>query len=908
MAQTAPKHCSSPASLRTIALSATVGSMILLAGVHADTPRPEPAPPINRAGDDGALARANVQDAEGRPEPVQPDAPQASDEPPLNANGNGTDGTVPSAARRPTDDVKVPFTFKDAPIEETFAWIAETTGKVVIPLNIAALRTKKITVINDEPIDKQTALDLLFQAFRLSQVAVFEREDVIIIDSLTNLPANIPPVIPSTEDIMQRTERGAIVIKIFQIKKTAATTIGDLISNTMLPDYATLSVDENSNRIAIMADIGLCQEVQNLINQLDVPPVDVITETFYLKYVSVENVYNNILDLYEGGPLVSFTGGTSGVARNARNQANRGVPNQAGRAATAVTAQGVRPSAELRVTTNPQLNSITVAGEVSMVKEIKGLIVDHWDRAAKPEITRVYELKYTDPIKMRDLLQSLLEQGGSGTSSAARAASGQRPGGGAAGQSGATESVRGLYRIEAYPDSNTLVVMAKTEESFPFLDSMIAAIDQRINPSLPLVIELKHAEAEQVADLMNVLLSEAGAGLTLERRATGLSQSVGSDLGGEGAAAGGATGGTAGAPGEMRFPWQSGRQRDDQAEVSPLIGKVRIVPMARNNSIVIVAPNEYRDAVRDLILENFDRPSRQVLISAIIAEIQLSDALALGLRYSNSDAILSPTRPDNAIGGSGEVSVGLEDFTSVFNTSTLDAGISVNILLQALAQKNRIRILQQPSVFTSENQEAEFFTGQDVPFINNSNVTDVGGVTQSFDYKPVGVRLDVRPRITVEGHVEMEINLELSSIVPGETLFGGFILDRRETISRITVKNGQTVVLSGILTQRESAITRKIPLLGDIPLIGELFTSRENETTDTELFAFITPSVVNHPDDNDNNYNQGDLKLLDEFGKPLKKQTPTSVQDRRNRLTPSEESQQELEDALEQEYQQQTQP
>jgi type II secretion system protein D len=866
------------ASLRLVALLAAASSTVWLASAGADTPRPEPAAPINRA-EPVAVAEANLQEEPngGRPQPAgnetarQAEAQDENGE--ANANANGA--VVPTSTRRPTDNVKVPFTFKDAPIEETFAWIAETTGKVVMPLNLAQLRTKRITVINDEPIDKQTALDLLFQAFRLSQVAVFEKPDVIIIDVLTNLPANIPPVIPDTEDIMERRERGAIVIKIFQIKKTAASMIGDQISNTMLPDYATISVDENSNRIVVMGDIGLCQEIQNLIDQLDVPPVDTKTETFYLKYIAADTVYNNILDLYEEGSLTSLSAGTGGAQRNLRGAAAARQAAQQGRQTT-MTASGVRPTADLRVTTVPQHNAVSVAGEVSVVEAIGKLIRDDWDLPLRPEVTKVYELKFTDPIKVRDLLQSILEQGG--TSSAARTAGGQqRPGfNQAGGQGGATQSVEGIFRIEAYADSNNLIVVAKTREAFPFLDAMIEAIDQPINPGGTILIPLKHAEAEQVADLLNVLLAEAGANLTLQRAATGLTQSVGSEIGGQagGVGAGGTGGnGTATAPTDMRFPWQSGRQRDDQAEVSPLVGKVRIVPMARNNSIMILAPNEYREAVRSLVVQ-LDQPSRQVMISAVVAEIQLTDALALGLRFSNSDAIFNTARPDASVGGNISGSGGLENFTSLFNTSVLDANISVNILVQALKQQNRIRVLQQPRVFTSENQEAQFFQGQDIPFITDSNITDIGGVTQSFDYLPVGVRLDVRPRITVEGHVEMEINLELSSIVPGETLFGGFIIDRRETISRITVKNGQTIVLSGILTDRESVITRKIPLLGDIPFLGEFFTSRDNETTTTELVAFITPSVVNHPDENDFNFNVEDRESLRDYSLPIKKHHP----------------------------------
>ncbi|MCZ6655039.1 MAG: type II and III secretion system protein, partial [Planctomycetota bacterium] len=136
----------------------------------------------------------------------------------------------------------------------------------------------------------------------------------------------------------------------------------------------------------------------------------------------------------------------------------------------------------------------------------------------------------------------------------------------------------------------------------------------------------------------------------------------------------------------------------------------------------------------------------------------------------------------------------------------------------------------------------------------------------------VGIMLNVRPQITVEKDVDLEINLELSSIVPGQVLFGGFIVDRRETTTQIIVKNGQTIVLSGILRDTESQITRKIPILGDIPLLGELFTSRETAKSRTELLVFITPVVVDNPSENDTNFNVGERQRLEELTRPLKEQ------------------------------------
>ena len=117
------------------------------------------------------------------------------------------------------------------------------------------------------------------------------------------------------------------------------------------------------------------------------------------------------------------------------------------------------------------------------------------------------------------------------------------------------------------------------------------------------------------------------------------------------------------------------------------------------------------------------------------------------------------------------------------------------------------------------------------------------------------------------------------------TLFGGAIIDRRSTTTAITVKNGQTIVVSGILRESESKITRKVPFFGDIPLIGELFTSRENRTVTSELVAFITPVVVASPDANDE-LNLPDLQRLEIMTRPLPEQVDTEGYVRERILEP----------------------
>jgi general secretion pathway protein D len=475
---------------------------------------------------------------------------------------------------------------------------------------------------------------------------------------------------------------------------------------------------------------------------------------------------------------------------------------------------------------------------------------------------------------MRDMLQELLG-GGTGAAGARRAPAG---GTAAAGRGDVSDVVSGIYQIQAYEDSTALVVICKTEESFEFLDALIEDLDQPVFPMLPIVVELKHANAELVADTVNVILAPSGARVELPRQQTGLR---GIDVGGgltesetgiAGSTGETGTGGTTTEAGTMTFPWQQARPTEDEAEPSSLIGKVRVVPIHRQNAVMILASPEYRDAVRGLV-EDLDKPGRRVMIAAIIAEVQLNDDLALGVRFSDSPAVRTGELPDYRLGGFADFLGQATDVLSgLFDTSTLDVNTSVQVAIQALAQKTKLRVIQEPRVFTADNQEAAFFEGRDVPILTTSQVTDVGTVTESVEYVAIGVGLNVRPRITSHGDIDLEVNLKLSNIDPSGEILESPVFQRRETSTQIIVRNGQTVVISGILRDEESRIDRKVPLLGDVPLFGELFKSREYGTTRTELLAFITPVIVDNPTENDSNFNVPARQRLEDLVRPLKEQ------------------------------------
>jgi len=825
--------------MMTIVATALLAPMAL-----AQNGRPAPSEPETRGRD---LARADIR----------PDRPEPED------NGQLTPRRTPSGPVRDREipDEQVILAFDDVSVMETVPFIVQTTGKVVMPLQPGALKGRKISLVNDKPVSRAEALDLLFTAFRLNGIGIIERDDIIIIDTLDNIArTNLPPVIDATQDVMDRSDIGVVVLKLFKLDEAPVEDIAEQLESLFqLGDK--LAVDPNSNQIMVLGDIGLQQQIQRIVNELDETWINAETRTFRLRYADAGEVSDNIYDLFESD-------GTSSTQRRTGRRTSRN-PRQA---AQQVPGVGPGPSVELRVTVSVPQNSLTVQAAPSIVREIDELIHTEWDLPRAPETSKIYALKYTDPIKVRDLLRELLGAGRSGTSRAA--SSRGTPGG--QGRSDVAEQLGGVYQIEAYPDANSLVVLCKTTESLDFLDHLVSELDQPTEVGLPQIVALKHASAVEVAQEINALLS-TGGNITLDAPETGL---TGEGIEGQDSQSGGATttGGGAGAgqtAGQIQLPWQRGQQPEDQSPESALIGKTRVVPIVRQNALAVLAPPSMREPITNAIMQ-FDKPGRQVMISAIIAEVELTDEFALGLRVSNSGDILGGGNPDNRIGGTFNTSASEDPFLDdLFDTSVLDVSVNINAVIQALDEVTNVRILQQPRVFTADNQEAQFFDGQDFPFLTNTQTTDQGTVNESTEYRPVGIFLNVRPRITSQKDIDLDINLELSSIVPGQTQFGSAIVDRRTTTTNVILQDRQTIVLSGILTDRESQITRKVPFLGDIPLLGELFTSRENSKTTTELIAFITPHVVDSPSELEE-FNQKDNYRLDEMSRPLKEQDPQS--------------------------------
>ncbi|MHC4836416.1 MAG: type II secretion system protein GspD, partial [Planctomycetota bacterium] len=173
------------------------------------------------------------------------------------------------------------------------------------------------------------------------------------------------------------------------------------------------------------------------------------------------------------------------------------------------------------------------------------------------------------------------------------------------------------------------------------------------------------------------------------------------------------------------------------------------------------------------------------------------------------------------------------------------SGADISVLVDLLVKKANGRILNQPTLWTKDNQEAIFVKGQKIGFIENvqSDNSNPNSFNRSFTYEDVGVTLRIRPNITPERAVDMTINLNISQ-VEDELVNTQIVRANLDTTTHLIVNDGQSVMLGGILERNDGIVIQKVPLLGDLPILGYLFRHEKTDLTNSELLIFMTPYVI----------------------------------------------------------------
>ncbi|MDD2308339.1 MAG: type II secretion system secretin GspD [Desulfuromonadaceae bacterium] len=305
-------------------------------------------------------------------------------------------------------------------------------------------------------------------------------------------------------------------------------------------------------------------------------------------------------------------------------------------------------------------------------------------------------------------------------------------------------------------------------------------------------------------------------------------------------------------------------------------GKVTITPDKASNSLVIMAsPNDYTNLVQ--VIKKLDLRSKQVFVQVLIAEVSLDKSNEFGLQTGligggSPNSNLTVAGMYDPLGTLGTIG------TILASGGTLTPGLvasplNITAVLKALDKKGLLNILSTPNILTSDNKEAEINVGENVPF-QGSATQSTYGTTQSVERKDIGINLKIKPQISEGDYIRMDINQEISAVKDSKGEAVDLVTTKRSAKTSVVVKDKETVVIGGLIQDTEEDTVSKVPLLGDIPLLGWLFKTKSKVRKKTNLMILLTPHIVRDAAD------LAEMTRIQRqsFGESAKKYEPVDVQ------------------------------
>jgi general secretion pathway protein D len=281
--------------------------------------------------------------------------------------------------------------------------------------------------------------------------------------------------------------------------------------------------------------------------------------------------------------------------------------------------------------------------------------------------------------------------------------------------------------------------------------------------------------------------------------------------------------------------------------------QIQITPDPSTNALVIVAPPSDFDVLSQIV-EKLDIVREQVLVEMLILEVSQESLLNLGIDWATLD---EPSA--NSVRGFGMTNFGprlnflsgTAEGLSIGAWQAVDGAVQIAAILEALEKQSGVNILSTPSILASNHRKAKIIVGENRPFVTQSRITEstdplTPTVIKTFEYKDVGITLDITPHVSQGGMIRLEIKSEFTKLIEDVTSLS---LDTPTTAKRtaqtvVTMGSGATVVIGGLIRDDTIKTVKKVPLLGDIPLLGALFQAQSHHKQKTNLLLFITPRVL----------------------------------------------------------------
>ena len=647
-------------------------------------------------------------------------------------------------------------------------------------------------------------------------------------------------------------------------------------------EMVRITAEVRTNSVIVSATEDNMKIIEDLVLRLDDKSAAAIKLKLYaLRFADATGVAKLVNDLFAETP-------TNSQGQRGGNRGGGGMPVWMG-AGMGGGAQSDPQGAtkEVRAVADLRTNSVLVAASEQRLVLIDAVMTEI-DRQVNDLLeVKIYKLQNADPTQMATVLQSLFRPQITATQNAGRSTGGggANQGGnmfGMAGQGGGRTSNNSgsggsallpSQEVEIAADTRTRAVIVKaSKEYIAIVDDVVKQLDQDPTETVSTyVIPLRNADASNLAQTLQNLLrsTSTGSGSSLTQSynqnrnqqnqgpfsgmQTGTSNPFGtsgssSGFGGSSSRGGGSSsrfGNLGPLEGPQETPAPAAAQGDENEPRRGIEGQADIQPDMNTNSLVVRTSPRNFQSIQGL-LRDLDRMRPQVLIKVLIADVTLDDKLEFGVEGFWEHQVT----PNNSGPALSKYATSFPLSTSGLTYAlTADNG-KYQATLNLFASEGKLKVLATPRIMVLDNQTANINIGQDVPRITNSTINSLGNTVNSVTYESVGVILNVTPHINPDGLVTMIVAPEISNVasraesvpITSDVSSPTFNVNRAQTT--VAVRNGTTVVLGGMIRDDVDDTVSKVPILGDIPLLGFLFSNTSRHKIKRELMIFLTPYVA----------------------------------------------------------------
>ncbi|QHI70460.1 type II secretion system secretin GspD [Tichowtungia aerotolerans] len=438
-----------------------------------------------------------------------------------------------------------------------------------------------------------------------------------------------------------------------------------------------------------------------------------------------------------------------------------------------------------------------------------------------------------------------------------------------------TQMIQGEVKFVSDERTNILIVFSK-QANFDFFDRIIKVLDVPVDPEVVVeTINLEYAEASEISGILNEFVGAAQADEETKKAQTGDTAESGSSRSLNDVVA-----------------QRASAKREISAAAKTAIGRLsedtKILSDERTNSLLLMGNKGDVEALKSVIAR-LDVMLQQVMIEAVIISVGLDDSIQSGIQWvyqnqpgygdvrykkeirdvttydNNNNPIITPTVfevPEYVEGKLNRTGFDADDLADNMVGGALTyyglfPEINLETIISAAKSDSNARVLSTPVVLTTDNTEATITIADERPVITSSinsgssSVNNGYSARATYEYKTIGIDLTVTPRINPKNFVLMEINQSADDVGGNVTVDGNEvpIIQKREITATVGVKDKETIILGGLVRKSNSESATKIPLLGDIPLLGWLFSSHSKSDDRQELVVLLTPYVLNNPEE-----------------------------------------------------------